>query len=289
MNDETARGPVLVAVKNPAVVQQLVRTAGDLAQQGAGTVRLVTVAVKPHDSPFGVFDDETIVREFADDSHALLERAKTPAGVSVEREVVPARSAGKGILQAVDEHDPAALVVGWQGRTSRADVVFGTTVDTLVKRAPCDLYVERVGREAGDVSSVMLPVAGGPHVGPAAGAARAIALRNDASVLVFSVADPDDGDSKVEPFVDEGRTAILDTPGPDPTVESAIVEAPDVTDAIVDHAPKHDVIVMGSTRKSSLRRTLLGSVPRTVVDRVDETVILARAGRVADESGGETT
>jgi hypothetical protein len=99
--------PVLVAVGNPAQVQQLVRTAGDLARDGPriggspGTVRIVTVVVKSHDSPFGVFDDETIVREFADDSHELLRMAETPPGVRVERDIVVARSVARGILSAV--------------------------------------------------------------------------------------------------------------------------------------------------------------------------------------------
>ena len=173
MSTTRGGGPVLVAVGNPEHVQQLVRTAGDLAHDGPGRVRLVTVVAKPRDSPFGVFADETIRREFAGDSRELVERAETPPGVTVEREVVVARSVAGGILSAVEETDPTALVVGWQGRSRRTDALLGTTVDRLVERAPCDLYVERVGREADGVDSVLLPVAGGPHVRAAATAARA--------------------------------------------------------------------------------------------------------------------
>jgi nucleotide-binding universal stress UspA family protein len=282
MDETRSGGPVLVGVSNPEAVQQLVRTAGDLARLGAGTVRLVTVATKPHDSPFGVFTDETIVREFAADSHALLEGVTTPAGVTLERDVVAARSAAKGLLAAVEEADPAALVVGWQGRTRRSDAVFGTTVDTLVERAPCDLYVERVGREANGVDSVLLPVAGGPHVRAAAGVAAAIAARNDASVLVFSVTTPEtEGDATA--FLAEGREALNDAPGPVPVVETGVTEAAAVTDAIVEEASAHDVVVLGATRQGALRRALAGSVPRRVVERTDRTVVLARAG---DAVGG---
>ena len=72
--DTAADGPVLVAVSDPAHVEQLVRTAGDLARLGSGLVRVVTVAVKPHDSPFGVFDDETI-RQIDDILRARAGRA----------------------------------------------------------------------------------------------------------------------------------------------------------------------------------------------------------------------
>lgn len=282
MHDDRSGSPVLVGVAEPAAAQQLVRTAGDLASLETGTVRLVTVAVKPYDSPFGVFADETIVREFADESHALLDRVTAPEGVTLERDVVTARSVAKGLLAAVEETDPSALVVGWHGRRHRSNAVLGSTIDTLVERAPCDCYVERVGREADGVESVLLPVAGGPHVAGAARMARAIAARNDATVTVFSVATDGTPPATVEGFVAEARE-LLAADAPGVPVETAVEAADDVADAIVAAASDHDVIVMGATRQGAIRRKLAGSVPRRVVARTGRTVILARDG---DEVGG---
>jgi nucleotide-binding universal stress UspA family protein len=272
-------GPILVGVTKPDHVGQLVRTAADLAGLGTGTVRLVSVAVKDYDSPFGVFDDETIVHEYAAGSHELLAAVEAPGDVTVEREVVPARSAARGLLTAVRDTDAAGLVVGWSGPTSRADAVFGSTTDALVERVPCDLYVERVGREADGVDSVLLPVAGGPHVAAAARAAAAIAHRNDASVVVLSVGAGPSAESNAR----EGLAAVRDVPGVDPAVEARTRNAADVTGAVVDAAAGHDVVVFGATRQGRLRRRLAGSVPRRVVDRSDATVILARDG---DAVGG---
>lgn len=273
-------GPVLVAVSDPTHVEQLVRTAGDLARLGSGLVRVVTVAVKPHDSPFGVFDDETIRREFADGSHELLASASTPAGVGVERQVVVARSVAGGIVSAVDRWDPAALVVGWTGATSRRDAVFGTTVDKLVERVPCDLYVERIGREANGVESVLLPVAGGPHVDVATRAAVAIADRNDARLVLYTVSTPGD-ERDTEATVAEAQAAV-DALGRDVSVSRIVREASDVTDALVADADDHDVLVFGATRQGPLRRRLVGSVPRSVVARTDRTVLVARDGATVD-------
>lgn len=271
--DTMTEGPVLVAVEDPDDVQQLVRTAGDLARRGTGVVRLVTVVAKPRDSPFGVFDDETIRRNYAGDSRDLLARADPPEGVAVERDVVVARSVVGGVLAVVEESDPAALVVGWRGRTRRSDVVLGTVVDALVDRAPCDLYVERVGREANGVASILLPVAGGPHVRAAANVVAAIAARNDARVHVFSVAGDDVGDASA--FVEEGLAALT-AADPDLSATTGTREADDVTGAIAEEAADHDVVVLGATRQGALRRRIVGSVPQRVVERTDETVILAR-------------
>ncbi len=275
-------GPVVVGVTNPEHVQQLVRTAADLAAPRSGTVRLVSVAVKDYASPFGVFDDETIVSEFAARSHELVEGVEAPADVTVERDVVAARSAAGGLASAVKEANASGLVVGWRGPTNRADAVLGSTTDELVERLPCDLYVERVGREAGGVDSVLLPVAGGPHVDAAARVAAAIADRNGATVVVLSV-DTGDGGRSAEDAVAEGRDAVLATPGLEPDIAMRAVDARDATDAIVAAAADHDVAVLGATRQGKLRRRLTGSVPRRVVDRTDLTVILARDG---DAVGG---
>lgn len=269
-------GDVLVAAADPAHVQQLVRTASDMARRSSGTVRLVTVSVKPHNSPFGVFDDETIREDFAGDSRRLLETADPPADVTLTRDVVVGRSVASGLLSAVEEYDPAALLVGWDGVSGRSGSVLGTTVDKLVERIPCDLYVERIGREANGVESVLLPVADGPNVEPAARIAVAIAVGNDASISIVSV---DTGDGEAKARVNAAAETVREIDGGVPA-STAILKSSTVSSAITDVAPDHDVLVLGATRQSGLHRRLLGSVPKRVVERTDRTVILARAGSI---------
>lgn len=272
-------GPVLVAIKDPEHVQQLVRTAGDLAAIGDGRVQLVTVIAKPHDSPFGIFDDETIVREYSDEGRALLQAADPPSGVTVDRRVVVARSVARGLRHAVDDADPAALLVGWEGPRRATDAVLGTTVDALIDRVSCDLYVERIGLTAGGVDSILLPVAGGPHVAAAARMAAAIALGNDASVEVTAVAAGETDRAAASAHAAAGRDTLRAVTD-DVPVEATVRSGERVTDALVGAAADHDVVVFGATRQGSLRRRLVGSVPRRVVARTDTTVILGRDGDV---------
>lgn len=271
------RGDVLVAVEQPEHVTQLVRTAGDLARAAGVNVRLVTVVVKPHESPFGVFDDATIRRNFAGDSRELLDRARPPAGVHVERDLVVARSVAKGLLTAIEETAPTALVVGWQGPTSRVDALLGTTLDTLVARAPCDLYIERVGSPADGIDSLVVPVAGGPHVQTAARITAAIAGANDARVVVLSVAAAEVDTDQAASFAAAGASAVEAAATTDLVVETLVVADRPVEATVVDQATDHDVVVLGATRQGALRTRLVGSVPRRVADRVDATVVLARS------------
>ncbi|WP_121820329.1 universal stress protein [Halostella salina] len=274
---------VLVAVSNPDHVEQLVRTASDLARVVDGGVRVVSVVVKSHDSPFGVFSDETIIEEYSGDRQAMLDRASgvVPDDVPVDAEMFVARSPEDGLLRAVAELGPTALVLGWHGERRRSGVVLGSSVDAVLRRAACDVYVERIGRIADGVDAVLLPVAGGPHVRPAAAMAKAVAAANDASVTALAVATPEDGSDAAAEWAAGGRAAVEAAPGPSVEVTAAVREADDATDALVTAADEHDLVVFGATRRGTLQARLVGSIPREVAERSGQTVLIARASEAA--------
>lgn len=288
MGSEEEKRPVVVAVDRPDRAAQLVRTASDIAALQGVPVRVITVVVKPPDSPFGVFEDATIIERYASDSRAILSEATAvaPGGVEVEGELVIGTSVSNGIVSAVERLNPSAVVIGWHERTRR-EALLGTTVDRLVRRLPCDLFVERIGTEADGVSSVLLPVAGGPHLRPAATAAKAIAVRNDASLSILSVVGPDMDASESESAVEEAALMIESLPGPSIQFEATVTESEPVLDIVLDAVEAHDVTIFGATRQGALRRRIVGSLPRRVAAETDRTVLLGRAGDVvADRPRG---
>lgn len=286
MNSSLENRPVLVAVANPDRAEQLVRTASDLARIVNGHVQIVSIVVKPHTSPFSVYSDETIIERFAQDTQDVLDAATAvaPSDVPIKREVLVDRSVAAGVLTAITHANAQALVIGWRERRTRTDALLGTNIDRLIKHAPCDLYVERIGYEANGVDSILVPVAGGPHLRPAAVAAKAIAARNNATVHILSVVDSD-GDADVAH--EDIATAVLlveEAPGPDVEIETLLEIGDDIPDVIAETATDHDVVIFGVTRQDAIRRRLIGSIPQTVIPRTDATVLLARSADVVGRS-----
>jgi len=253
---------------------------------------VVSVVAKDRDSPFGIFDDETIRREFAGDRREVLDRAIDAGqrhGVDVSGRVVVARSVHRGVRETARDMDADAILIGWAGRTRRAEAVLGTNVDTLVERTPHDVFVERIGATANGVDAVLVPVAGGPHAALAAVAGEAIADANDANVTLLSVAEPGtDRTSARERIARTMAELGVEAPvvaggategGPHRVggveIETAVREG-ETVDAIVSAASDHDVVLMGATRDGHHRARLVGSIPRSVADRTDRTVVLAR-------------
>jgi nucleotide-binding universal stress UspA family protein len=263
---------VAVAVAHPERAAQLTRTAVDVARDAGGEVLVLSVVVTQRQSPFALFEDEVIKRRFGGERKEILDNAVETAGgaVPVRGQLLVAYDVSRALTHAVVEFDCDALVVGWHERQRTSEVVLGSNVDRLVRSAPCDVLVEKLGAEADGVESVLVPVAEGPHAAFATEVARAIAVANDARVDLLRVIGRDDERAAAEQLLTE--TAAVARPA---TVETR-VERGDVTDAVVDAADDHDVTVMGTTRHNLVRRRLVGTVSQSVGRRSDSTVILAR-------------
>ena len=274
---------LVVAVSNPDHVEQLMRTAVDVATDRGGEIRVVSVVHKHASSPFLLFSDDRIKREFADGRASVLEEAVAVAeraSVPVQRSLLVGSDVSDAILTAVEDADADALLLGWQERARPSDIVLGTTVDPVLRRAPCDVFVERIGTTADTVDDVLLPTDGGPHAEAAAELAGAIARANDATVTVTSYLprDATEGDRETAlRYVHEASGWLSDVP-----TQTDVHETDAVADAIVAAAADRDIVVMGATRERRFQNRVVGSVAAAVGERVPVPIVIAR--RYSDRS-----
>ncbi len=274
---------LVVAISNPSQIKQLMRTATDVAIDRNGEIRVVTVVHKPATSPFLLFSEERIKAEFAEGRGTLLDRAVAIAEddpVPVTRSLVVDSDVSDGILSVVEDTDADALLLGWQERPRPSDIVLGTTVDPLVRQAPCDVFIERVGTTANGMEAILLPTDGGPHIEPATDLAAAVARTNDATVRVVSYVSPTADDTAREAAREHVATA---TEGlADVSVTTNVTEEESVTDAIIAAGMEHDLTVLGATRERRVRQRVVGSVARAVGRHATVPVVIAK--RQTEES-----
>jgi nucleotide-binding universal stress UspA family protein len=272
--ESSGRYRIAVAVGNPDHAEQLTRTAMDVAGDRDGEVFVVGVLVKPRESPFALFTDEVVTRKFGSERRAVLDRAMEVAsgtGVPVSGRLFVADSVARGVLHAVDATSSDCLLVGWQERT-RESAVLGTNVDRIVRRADCDVLVEKIGAVADGVEAVLLPVVEGAHADLAASVARAIAVANDARVDLLRVVESGREETAARDLLANAADSLAG-------VEvGTVVREGDVADAIVAASADRGVTVLGATRTGLVRRQIVGSVPQAVGRRADGTVIMARKG-----------
>jgi len=264
---------ILVPVAHPEHVEQLMRTARDIAADEGGEVLVLSVVELPDQTPLSegeAYIDER--REF------LTEAMNVTAGggdadVPVNGIIRIGHHVDKAILHTIIQHDSDAVLMGWHGRdTRRRDVVLGSTVDTVVEDSDCDVLVERIGG-TGTPESILVPTAGGPHAQYAAEVARAIAHTTGATVTVMCVVDPEEERAREPPdgALDEAVAALEDVPA-----ETELVESREITDAIVEATADYDLTIMGATRSGLLQQLVFGNIPETVGREAEGSVLMAK-------------
>src|SRR5699024_8024082 len=132
----------------------------------------------------------------------------------------------------------------------------------VVRDARCDVLVERIG-EPGDVESILVPTAGGPHAEYAAEIAGSIARANDAHVEIAYVVGSDaDSDARAE--AEELLAQAAESVGEHDSISSQLLAGDDVVEAIVDRSGGHDLTIVGATRESLLQQLVFGAIPEEV-------------------------
>ncbi|MFB6183801.1 MAG: amino acid permease [Haloarculaceae archaeon] len=267
---------ILVPIANPDSVEQLMRTALDLAEERNADVEVMSVVALPQQTPLSEG------RQFVGEERAVIDQAIEFADeerpeVPVSGKIRIGHDIAEAILNTVEQDDADIVLMGWRGRGRRRDYVLGSNVDEVVTKARCDVLVERIGPVAdeeavGAVDSILLPTAGGPHAAFAAEIARAIARPNDARVHVIYVrSGASDRDGKAESILE--RT-VEDLDRVETTTE--IVDGDDVATAIVEASADHDLTVIGASREGLLQQLVFGAIPESVGQRARSTVIMAK-------------
>jgi amino acid transporter len=264
---------VVVPIANPRNAAQLMRTATTLAAENDGEVLVMSVVTVPEQTPL------SRGRERTDEKRDVLNYAMSIAdeeGIPVSGTIRIGHNAASAILNTIIQHDSDAVVVGWKGRrTQRRDVVLGTNVDRIVAEAPCDVYVEKFGMRAdGEVDSILLPTSGGPHAALAVETAEAVARRTGATIHAVYVLSPDaddEGRQQGQSMLSTATESIDDVP-----VETTLLEGDDVVSALVDESANHDLTIIGATREGVFQKFLFGTIPETVAERAQTTVIMTK-------------
>ena len=276
MTVETHDGTLLVPVANPETASRLLDTAVDIACGRSMRIVVLHVVEVPPQVPLSegdrLVDDDGETAQVLDDA---VEQA-VGAGVSAESRIRYARDIATGSVGAVDVHDADALLVGWRGRPRRRDIILGSFLDRILGEAPCDVFVKRIRTLSGEIESILVPVAGGPHCELAVGLAGTIASRRDAVVHLLHVAHPDADDSTLENTAGLLREYESPLSEMDVSVESTTVRSDHVAGAITDETAAHDLTVLGATRDPFLKRKLVGSVAEGVGRAAASSVVLTR-------------
>ena len=283
--DGKGRYRVVVPVANPDTERELLRMAAASAHaHDSEDAEVIAVNIIEVPQQTSLSQDLTFEEERVERQQELLDSARDIADeldIGLRTRAIVGRNAGSAILDVIEEENADHVLLGWQGTRSRRDHVLGSTIDPVIGRASCDATLVKLGPadERGD-GDIMVLAGEGPHAPVAARRATefATAADGDSTLTLFNVQQPGDDDG-ISPQ-ERGQAVIeelVDRAGLEEMQYTSRVEvADDIEEAILNVASEYDMVCVGATRSGAVSQAVFGSLPETIGERTDQTVVMAR-------------
>lgn len=268
-------GPVLLPVFTDDVSREAVWMAADIAEHRGAELVIVGIEAVPEQTPLS---HPTPVRKSQQRSQTYSRLAEEVATSSLE--ITSATRVGHGvsdiILREVVERKVQDLILEQTKEASSAGSLFGDPLNTIFTSADCNVALCTGVQYLNGISSVLVPVAGGPHSGVAVDVAKAVAAANDAWVEIFHVLDPEataEEQNRSAEYVDAAMARLKGFERADRWV----FEASDPADAIIEQAQHYSLTILGAPQKGRLRRFVFGSTTDAVSERAESSLITVRS------------
>lgn len=262
---------VVVPLHNPDTVETLLDIARPLAEARGGRIVATTVVHVPR---------QLAIHEgmrFAHHHEPLLRIAREYANrhhIEIETGTVIAHNIHEGILETTKMHNADLLVMGWKGFTNTHERVFGEVVDRVVRHAPCDLLLFKIG-DSHAFKRCLLPTSGGPHAQLAADFLNILGKSSHMKITAGYVVSPDATQEerlKAEQWIDKTTThvdsALIE--------DKRLIESTSVAGGIAKASRDFDLVVIGAAKEPFFRQHLVGEVAEKVARYSPTSVLVVK-------------
>lgn len=278
----TGKGRLLVPLSNPQTAEMLLHLAISIALKYDYEIECLHTIVVSHASlPAETSVDTAFSRQ-------LLDKATFQGkqqGISVHTQVRVAHNPATTILEVIKERHIDLLCMGWQGKTSTPGRIFGETLDTAIRQAPCPVMLIKLGQNL-KFDRWLVPIAGGPNAKYALQLLPALVyLSAEPQIQLCQCFDPQNPQANLR-YLDAAAHLVQGS------LNVPVVTTPLYSDAIAGGASRAiaatvidlavqkecDVIVLGANREGLLKRAIQGNIPEAIARGSDCTVIVVRKG-----------
>ena len=280
---------VVVGVANPETQRGLLRLAAATARahRDDGVPELVAVnVIEAEPAP-----ERNVASDRLDSQRTLLETTReitAEMDVRLRTSAIVAGDTGDALVNVIREENADQALVGWRGRLEQEDRVFGTTLDTVVTQAPCDVSLVKIEDDA--IGTPIALAGSGPHAPVAARRAADFASLSDSVAILLNVQQR--AEDEQTNHVKRGRETIrsvAEQGGLDAEeYESAVVVATDVESAIIHAVQEYDTVCVGLSEKSDLSRTVFGSLAERISQEISGNVAVVRSAEAIDQPVTQT-
>lgn len=269
---QKARGMVVFGVSNPATAPGVARIAVLISHHFKALPRAVHV-INPKRSRRDAEEDPWVKELFR-----LAGSEAGQLGYPLRADFEVDEDAARGFLRAAESSDAQTIVLG-HPLTRRAPE-FERIVDFVAQRSACPVVVAKFGRSL-SAKRILVPVWSIDELAILTPFCKAMALVPGERLTIFFLA-PGETSAQELQEIREKILAKFDPEGFDRDLQADVLATDSRLHSILEAAEGHDLIIMNAVGQGRLSRAFFGSLAEDVAQRVDETMLLVRAGTEVD-------
>ena len=273
---------IVVPIANPETQTELLRLAAASARTHADeeTPEIVAVNVIQVPSQTALEQNLQFEEERVERQRDLFKSARETAGelnVNLRTRAIVGRNVGRTILTVLKEEEADQVLLGWHGRRRTRDYVFGSTVDPIIKDAPCEVTV--VNLKQPKIGNPVALAGPGPHAPVAARRAFEYAALQGTTPTLLNAQQT----SENEVIADSQKRGelmienVAEAAGLEASLfETEVVVDGDIESAILENIKKYDTVCVGVSERRAVSKILWGSLADRIVERSEGNVALIR-------------
>lgn len=163
--------------------------------------------------------------------------------------------------------------MGWRGRGFRQDVVLGSTLDEVIRKAPCDVGVTKLVGPI-EPKRIVLPITGDIHENLAIEIAEAFGAVYDSEISVIHVVNESPTEEELNnayKLLEEASWKLSDL-----NVETKLLKSKKPAEAIIKESEGCGLLIVGATEEGLLQQIVMGSLPETLARKVECDILMVR-------------
>jgi len=266
--EETAAYRVMIPVANPNNAIQLVRNGFKLLEAKQAQVELLNMVKVPEQLP--LYNAEEYMWEGREAITEAMIYLTTYFPVTTT--IRYCRNVARGIISAAREKRINMIIMGWKGKTTRKDYIFGSTIDPVIQKAPSNVLVFKNCSET-LYKKILVPISGGPNSRLALEVAGIMCDPEGGYIVPLNVSPPGSEILDIEQFIAKEC---------DPVVGQKVLEprykiSRQISDAILAEVEDFDLVVIGASNDQALAQLIRSTIPEEVADRCDKSMVMVKA------------
>ncbi|WP_413161782.1 chloride channel protein [Capilliphycus salinus ALCB114379] len=284
---QVGKGRMLVSLYNPQTASSLLEIAAAIARERNYEIECLNVITIPrHRSP-----SETPVK--LTKSRRLMRQAEQMGRawkIPLHTQVRVTNDVAQAILETAKERHIDLILMGWQGKSSTSDRIFGNVVDVIIRACSCEVVLVKWPHMVDPFNTKrklrlhsllgwqrwLVPIRDDANKSVAVQLLPALTnLSHQPEIRLLKVMNKSISVSEKRAWEQTSQelSSLLNS-----RVRMTAVTSEFVPEAVIDFAYREhcDVVVLGASREGMLKQVIQGNIPEAIARYCDCTVILVR-------------